>query len=50
MLHVQTLNIIDAFPNIDLKNDMGEAWNLINWTKCRYHVDRIQKSIAKSIE
>ncbi len=50
MLHVQTLNIIDAFPNIDLKNDMGEAWNLINWTKCRHHVDRIQKSIAKSIE
>ncbi len=34
-----------VFPKLN-KQQLGEAWNLINWKKCQRHVDRLQKSIA----
>jgi RNA-directed DNA polymerase len=32
------------------KQQLGEAWQSIDWKKCQRHVDRLQKSIASAME
>jgi len=46
----KVFSITECFPKLNRKQQLGEAWNLIDWKECQSHVDRLQRSIAVAME
>ncbi len=46
----KVFSITECFPKLNRKQQLGEAWLLIDWKACQAHVDRLQRSIAVAME
>jgi len=45
----KVFSIKECFPKLN-RQQLGEAWQLIDWKACQNHVDRLQQSIAIAIK
>ena len=45
----KVLSITECFPKLN-RQQLGEAWNSVDWKACQAHVDRLQRSISVAME
>ncbi|MFK5969143.1 MAG: hypothetical protein QM487_03350 [Candidatus Marithrix sp.] len=38
----KVFSINECFPKLNRKQQLGEAWQSIDWKTCQTHVDRLQ--------
>jgi len=46
----KVFSITECFPKLNRKQQLGEAWQFIDWPTCQAHVDRLQRSISVAME